>query len=135
MHRPAQRRLRAFSLVEMMIVVAIIGIMAMMASPVLKSVNESAKDSTAQRNAQNLAQLSATLHQIGIAHVLPESLGGVEATARLLREGVIVDTGTWKDQEFSLILSDDEITRAAEYLDVVYDTHEIRLIYAGPMRT
>ncbi|MCB1233205.1 MAG: prepilin-type N-terminal cleavage/methylation domain-containing protein [Verrucomicrobiae bacterium] len=127
-------RTRAFSLVEMLIVVSVIGIMSMLAIPAFSSLNEKAHDATAQRNAQNIAQISATLSQIGVAHVLPDSLGGVEATARLLREGVIVDRGPFKDQEFIIRpLSEEEITRAAKFLNVAYDLSEIRLIYSGPL--
>ena len=126
---------RAFSLVEMLIVVAIIGIMAMLASPAISGFNENARNAAAQRNAQSIASISGTLGNLGIAHVLPESLGGVEATARLLREGVVVDKGPMRGQVFDVILSDEEIERASKFLDIVYDMHEIRLIYAGPTAT
>lgn len=125
---------KAFSLVEVLIVVSIIGIMAMFAGPAIKNLSENSHEVKAQRNAQSIAQVSATLSQIGVAHVLPESLGGVEATARLLREGVLVDRGPFKDQQFVIRpLSDEEIERAAGYLDVVYDQNEIRLVYQGPV--
>lgn len=127
---------RAFSLVEMLIVVSIIGIMSMLAVPAYNSVFENSRDTAAKRNAQNIAQISATLGSIGVAHVLPDSLGGVEATARLLREGVTVDKGPFSGQAFVIrALSDEEITRASQFLQVIYDLNEIRLVYAGPMST
>lgn len=126
------RKRKAFSLVEMLIVVSVIGIMAMFAIPAISSVSDSAKDAKAQRNAQNIAQVSAVLGNMGVAHVLPDSLGGAEATARLLREGVTVSKGVFSGQQFIVELSNEEIQYAAKYLNIVYDFNEIRLEYAGP---
>jgi prepilin-type N-terminal cleavage/methylation domain-containing protein len=46
-----------FSLVEMLVVIAIIGIIAAIAIPNIGSINDAAKDSAAQRNAQNAASV------------------------------------------------------------------------------
>ncbi|MBL9154128.1 MAG: type II secretion system protein [Verrucomicrobiales bacterium] len=133
MTHPIHRTHRAFSLVEMLVVLAVIGIMAMFAIPAISSVSENSKDAKAQRNAQNIAQVSSALDSLGIAHVLPDSLGGVEATARLLREGVTVDRGVFSGEQFIIAaLTNEEIQYAARYLSVVYDLNQIRLIYAGP---
>ncbi|MEM7386825.1 MAG: hypothetical protein AAF514_17950, partial [Verrucomicrobiota bacterium] len=85
-----------------------------------------------RKNAQNLASLSMAAAQAGVAHVLPDSMGGVEATARLLREGIHAQTGSFQGELFCLPgLTDNEITEAAEFLDIVYDTHELRLVFLG----
>lgn len=129
-----KRSQTAFSLVEMLIVVSVIGIMAMFAIPAISSVSEASKEVKSQRNAQNIAQVSTALGSLGVAHVLPDSLGGVEATARLLREGVTVEKGVFSGQFFVIAaLSDEEIQGASKYLNVVYDYNEIRLEYAGPL--
>jgi len=46
-----------FSLVEMLVVIAIIGIIAAIAIPNIGSINESARDATAKRNAQSAASV------------------------------------------------------------------------------
>lgn len=46
-----------FSLVEMLVVIAVIGIIAAIAVPNIGRINESAKDATYRRNAQNLASV------------------------------------------------------------------------------
>ncbi|MCP5552434.1 MAG: prepilin-type N-terminal cleavage/methylation domain-containing protein [Akkermansiaceae bacterium] len=127
-------RLRtAFSLVEMIVVVAIVGILGMLAVPTISNVWDSSHKAAAQRNAQNIACISSELASMGVAHVLPDSLGGVEATARLLREGVTVNRGIFSGQLITIRgISDDEITKASEYLEIVYDLNEIRLVYLGP---
>jgi prepilin-type N-terminal cleavage/methylation domain-containing protein len=133
LHRPEKK---AFSLVEMLVVVSVIGIMAMFALPAISSVSDAARNAKAQRNAQNIAQVSTVLGNMGVAHVLPDSLGGAEATARLLREGVTVSKGAFKGQQFIIAaLSDEEIQYASKYLNIVYDFSEIRLEYVGPLQS
>ena len=122
-----------FSLVEVVVVVAIIGILAAVTVPMVGDLNETAKKEKAHRNAQNIAQVSSALGTLGVAHVMPDSLGGVKATARLLREGVTISDGPLQGSLFIVpSLSNEEIDYAATYLSVVYDLNEIRLEYAGP---
>ncbi|MCB1079576.1 MAG: prepilin-type N-terminal cleavage/methylation domain-containing protein [Verrucomicrobiae bacterium] len=117
----------------MLVVLAVIGIMAMLAIPAISGVSEASKDAKAQRNAQSIAQVSSALGALGVAHVLPDSMGGVEATARLLREGVTVSRGPFQGSQYIIAaLSDEEIEYASKYLNIVYDLNEIRLTYAGP---
>ena len=49
-----------FSLVEMLVVIAVIGIIAAIAIPNIGQINDSAKDSVNRRNAQNLASVFAS---------------------------------------------------------------------------
>ena len=117
------------SLVELIISILVLGIVIALAVPLFSGVSEAGKIAKNQKNAQQLASVSTALASVGVAHVMPESLGGVEATARLIREGIIVPEGPFQGQEFKLAsLSDEDITGASEYLEIVYDLHEIRLV-------
>ena len=117
------------SLVELVVSILVLGIIIALAVPLFSGVSGAGKVAKNQKNAQEIARISTALASIGVAHVMPESLGGVEATARLIREGVVVPEGPFQGQEFKLAsLSDEDITGAAEYLEIVYDLNEIRLV-------
>jgi len=127
------RRASAMSLVEMLIVVAVIGIIAAIGLPAINNIRESAKEVAAIQNAKNIQQMSGALAALGVAHVIPDSMGGVAATARLLREGVIVPEGPMAGEKFVLSgLRDDEIDSISVYLYVQYDRRELRLIFRDP---
>ena len=60
------RSLKAgFSLVEMLVVIAVIGIIAAIAVPNIGRINDSAKDATYRRNAQKLASVFASAQAAG----------------------------------------------------------------------
>lgn len=118
------------SLVELLIVVAVIGVIAAIAIPTISKINESSRRAVAMGNAKNVASMSAALSALGAAHVIPDSMGGVEATARLLREGVVVPEGPTAGERMSLpALSDEEITELSKYLDIQYGKTELMLVY------
>jgi type IV pilus assembly protein PilA len=56
---------KGFSLVEMLVVIAVIGIIAAIAVPNIGRINDSAKDATYRRNAQNLASVFASAQAAG----------------------------------------------------------------------
>ena len=119
---------RAFSLVEILVVIVVIGIITAIAMPAIRGVLENGEEAKVTQNAKNIAALSSNLAAIGVAHVLPDSLGGIEATARLLREGVTVPEGPLAGQMFRMNgLSDQEITKAADKLTIVYAEKELNL--------
>ncbi|MEM7011424.1 MAG: prepilin-type N-terminal cleavage/methylation domain-containing protein [Verrucomicrobiota bacterium] len=121
---------RGLSLVEVLVAIAIVAVLAAIAVPTISNLHDTADKTKSQSNAQHIAQISSSLASMGVAHVLPDSLGGVEATARLLREGVTVPDGVFAGQFFVVSgLTDDEITEAAAYLQVIYDFAEVRLTY------
>lgn len=55
-----------FSLVEMLVVIAVIGIIAAIAVPNIGRINDSAKDATYRRNAQNIASVFASAQAAGL---------------------------------------------------------------------
>lgn len=120
-------------MVELLIVIVVIGIIAVVALPSISNIRGVAKKTTAIQNAKSLSQMSQALAALGVAHVIPDSMGGVAATARLLREGVIVPEGPMAGEKFILTgLNDEEIDHVAEYLYVQYHGKELRLIFRDP---
>lgn len=118
------------SLTELLIVVAAIGIIAAIAVPTTATFRQAALRAAATQNAKNIAQMSEALAALGVAHVIPDSMGGVEATARLLREGVIVPEGPMAGERFLLSgMRDKDIEETAKYLDIEYDKFQLRLIF------
>jgi len=127
---PASPRSRAFSLLELLAAVAAIGILAAIASMALRGIRDDGDSTKDRANAQHIAQVSAALGAMGVAHVLPDSLGGAEATARLLRNGIEVSKGPFTGQTMSIkALSDEDLSAASHYLELVYDLKEVRLVY------
>jgi len=124
------------SLVEILIAIVVIGIIGAIGIPAISKIRESAKEAAATQNAKNIQQMSGALAALGVAHVIPDSMGGVAATARLLREGVIVPEGPMAGEKFVLSgLRDDEIDSISVYLYVQYDRKELRLIFRDPKVT
>lgn len=124
---------RAMSLTELLIVVAVIGVIAAIAIPTTANLRESAKAAAATQNAKNIAQMSEALAALGVAHVIPDSMGGAEATARLLREGVIVPEGPMAGERFILAgMRESEIEETATYLRIEYDKSNLRLVFTQP---
>lgn len=124
---------RALSLGEVLIVVAIIGTLTAIALPGISGIHGAGDSTKAMANARHVESISAALGALGVAHVIPESLGGEEATIRLLREGVTVNEGPFTGQMFVIrALSDKEVEEAAKYLEIIYDYHELRLAFSEP---
>ncbi|MEM1441775.1 MAG: prepilin-type N-terminal cleavage/methylation domain-containing protein [Verrucomicrobiota bacterium] len=83
----------AFSLVEMLVVIAVIGIIAAIAVPNIGRINDSAKDATYRRNAQNIASVFASAQAAG--HDF--SAGGTLAEAAII--GAIITGATIADTD------------------------------------
>ena len=130
MRTARSKGLRGFSLVEVLTVIGVLGMVAALAIPILSNVFDQSQIQKDRRNAQQIAWMSDKLASIGVAHVLPESLGGIEATARLLREGVIVPEGPFDGESFRVSgLTDEEIHNASDYLELIYHSEELRIAY------
>ena len=113
--------------------IGVIGIMVTIGVQMIGGLSDNAEETAAKKNAQNMGSVSASLSGLGVAHVIPESLGGTEATCRLLRHGIEIPDGPMQGTYFSVAgVSDDDIPSVAVYLDISYkDLYVLRMIYNG----
>ena len=119
------------SLSELLIVIAVIGVIAAIALPSVSRLFEASNEAKDRLNAKNLSSMSEILASLGVAHVIPDSLGGIKATARLIREGVIVSEGPMAGERFIMAsLHDDDIDGLAQFLKVKYGVTELSLVYS-----
>lgn len=94
-----------FSLVEMLVVIAIIGIIAAIAIPNIGSINASAKDATAQRNAQSVASV---MNAAIAAGYVPDWSTKADVLADAQTDDVFPPSGPFKDKVFTVGNIDDE---------------------------
>ncbi len=114
----------AFSLVEMLVVIAVIGILAAIAVPNIGRINAAAEDSKDRRNAQQLASVCGAAAAAGYDFVVvgghadgadPATLAGEIATGATIADTTSPFNGTF----FGVPnLSTDEIATAANYLQI-----------------
>ena len=89
---------QGFSLIEMLVVIAVIGVIAAIAIPNIGNINDSARNATAQRNAQNCASVYASAIAAGYAPATTPA----DAAAAIadLRDGMVPLTGTFANKNF-----------------------------------
>ncbi len=127
---PSRSRSSGFSLTELLIVIAIIGVTTLISVPMITNLLSKSKETLSRQNAQRAVSVSGQLSAIGVAHVLPESLGGVEATLRLLRRGISVPDGPMQGKYFTVgEISDENIASASVFMEIVFETKELQLGY------
>lgn len=80
---------RGFSLVELLVVIAVIAIIAAIAIPNIANITGAASQSSAKRNAQNMASVFASAQAAGYSN----SAATVVAISALLTNGVSVTNG------------------------------------------
>lgn len=115
-----------FSLVEMLVVIAVIGIIAAIAVPTIGNITEQANISKAKRNAQNLASVCASAVAAGAtigtdtATIIGEltSATGVNGSAAAGFDGTFFRVPN---------MSTDEVTAATTYLE--YDAGAGMIVY------
>ena len=117
---------------ELLVVVAIIGILAVLVIPNVRGVLDEGERAKVLKNAKEISSMSKSLSALGVAHVVPDSMGGVKATARLLSVGVIVPQGPLQGERFQVSgLSAEEIDKTLDYLDISYNGTELSLNFVG----
>ena len=117
-----------FSLVEMLVVIAIIGIIAAIAIPNIGSINNSARVATAQRNAQSVASVlnaaAAAGYQFGTAAISSATLIDTAET------GVSPTDGAFKGKNFTVgLIDNNEEVLAGLYL--TYDPTNNQIQYSS----
>lgn len=118
-----------FSLVEMLVVIAVIGIIAAIAVPNIGRINESAKEATARRNAQNVASVFASAQAAGLR------FGGTSTSAKDITEAIVAgakveEKGPFENTWFGVPgLTGDDQEAALTYL--AYDPNSDQLLYKG----
>ena len=129
---PLNRVCSAYSLIEILTVVAILGVLTAMALPTISSLVGASTQAKNKRNAQLIAAMSAEATAAGVDHVVPEEQGGIEATVQKLREGLSFPDGMLGNQIFMVSnLSDEELQQAKPYLRLSKDPKGMRMVYIG----
>lgn len=115
-----------FSLVEMLVVIAVIGVIAAIAIPNIGSINDSARASTDQRNAQSVASVLNAAAAAG--YDLGSSALTGAALVTLAEGGVTVTQGAFSGKNFSSgdIATESEAGTAGH---LTYDTTNRQVIY------
>lgn len=130
---------KGFSLVEMLVVIAVIGIIAAIAVPNIGRINDSATDAKARRNAQNLASIFASAqaagHDFSSAGTVT-TVGGTGGLIDLITTGhTITDVDSPFYESFfgvkgmDVTAASDTNTGAAKYL--TFDGDSNMLLYTG----
>jgi type IV pilus assembly protein PilA len=116
-----------FSLVEMLVVIAVIGIMAAIAIPNIGNINKAARDSAAQRTAQTIASIFSAATAAGVDFVgvtkdavITEVEGGVQPAEGVFKgKNFIVpnipDVGTAEYTEIASHLEWDATNKQLNY--------------------
>jgi type II secretory pathway pseudopilin PulG len=113
----------------MLVVIAVIGIITAIAVPVMRGLSQ-AKTAKLKTNARTAVDLSSSLTTLDVAHVLPDSLGGAEATARLLQQGIRIPNGPLAGTLMSMPkLTEEEISETSTFLETVFDQSGLQLVY------
>jgi len=125
MNFPHSRPAAGFSLVEMLVVIAIIGIMASVAFPYLSRAIPNMAYVSAKRNAQTLASINEAAAVAGIDFIDPD--GDLADTVSAISTGAEVSEGVLAGEWFGCRLTDYEQQRALEFLEI----QDGRLVYVS----
>ncbi len=128
-HFVARSRNGALSLVEMLGVVSIVGILTGVAILGLRSVPQNVDETVVTHNALEVDSTSGVLAGMGIYHVIPDSLGGVEATVRWMNCGIEVQREERRMVYTINQIPESNIFPVTERLERVLDSKVVRLEY------
>lgn len=102
------------------------------AQPSPGKTSDTSAEGQSKADAREIASVSASLSGIGVAHVFPKGMGGVEATIRLLREAVATSEKDLNEKIHRIVaLSDEQARQAAEHLKIISVADDFRLVYIG----
>ncbi len=119
----------AFSLVEMLVVIAVIGIIAAIAVPNIGKINDSAKEATARRNAQSIASVFASAQAAGL-DFSTGSTTVAQIVTKIVTGAKVTEKGPFENTFFGVPgLTTADQTAAAPYLS--FDTANKLLLYNG----
>ena len=120
---------KGFSLVEMLVVIAVIGIIAAIAVPNIGRINDSAKEATARRNAQNIASVFASAQAAGL-NFAAASTEPAAIAAAVVTGASVTDPGPFENTWFGVPgLTVADQTAALTYLS--FDPVSGQLLYRG----
>ena len=110
---------------------AVVGVITAIAVPLLTNVSGETEKVVITNNAIEADTVSTGLAVEGVAHVLPESLGGKEGTLRFMKVGITVQREGRQTTYGLPSLPEKHITPVAQLVEPVFDTAEVRLDYRG----
>lgn len=126
---PSESVKKAVSLVEMLVVIAVTGIIAAIAVPDIGRINDSAKEATARRNAQNVASVFASAQAAGL-NFAQASTTPADIVTAVVTGAKVTEKGPFENTWFGVPgLTADDQTAALTYL--TYDTNSAQLLYNG----
>lgn len=126
---PVKSIQKGFSLVEMLVVIAVIGIIAAIAVPNIGRINDSAKEATARRNAQNIASVFASAQAAGL-NFASASTAKADIAAAVVTGAAVTEKGPFENTWFGVPgLTEADRNLALDYLE--YDATSGQLLYRG----
>ena len=120
-----------FGLVEMLVVIAVIGIIAAIAVPNIGKINDSAREATNRRNAQSVASVFAAAQAAGLDFAGADTAATIAA---VVTGGSVTEEGPFNGTFFGVpSLDATEQAGAGTYLDL--DAANGLLKYTGATNT
>lgn len=117
------------SLIEMLVVIAAIGILMNIALYTLGGARQGAEEQKDKRNAQEIANVANTASAAGAQFVVE---GNLRATIDQLRDGVSPNSGVFRNRTFKIpSLQEADVKGAMRYLALVDDAIQFRMDGSG----